>query len=135
MSATTAPVSRYLPQRRKWMGSLLHHVIVAGLGFVMIYPLLWMFASSFKAPSEIWTNITSLVPQHFTLDNYANGWKGFGGITFTTFYINSFIYAFFGTLAAVTTSAVVRFTATAVWVSLCASMPMINVMRVPLFGE
>lgn len=109
MSATTAPISNPNPRQRKWLGSLVHHVVVAGLGFVMIYPLLWMFASSFKAPSEIWTNITSLIPQHFTLDNYANGWKGFGGITFATFYRNSFIYAVFGTLAAVTTSAVVAF--------------------------
>ncbi len=87
----------------------MYHVAVAGFAFVMLYPILWLFASSFKGPDEIWTNVSSLIPQEFTLQNYVNGWAGFGGITFTTFYKNSFIYAIFGTLLTVLASAVVAY--------------------------
>jgi len=75
----------------------------------MLYPILWLFASSFKGPSEVWADVMSLVPRHFTPQNYVTGWAGFGGITFATFYKNSLIYAGVGTVAAVMSSAVVAY--------------------------
>jgi multiple sugar transport system permease protein len=78
---------------RALVRSLLYHGAVIALGSVMIYPLLWLFASSFKNTTEIWTQVTSLLPKHVTLTNYITGWAGFGGTTFTTFYRNSLIYA------------------------------------------
>jgi multiple sugar transport system permease protein len=79
------------------------------LGFVMIYPLLWMLSSSFKGPSEIWTNISSLIPQEFTFQNYVEGWRGFGGITFATFFKNSLIITSISTVASVFSSAAVAY--------------------------
>lgn len=105
---TTLPW-RQRRRQRAAARTALYHLIVAGLGLVMIYPLLWLFASSFKGPSEIWTNITSLVPKQFTLQNYVNGWAGFGGIRFSVFYRNSFVYAGLGTLVTVLSSAVVAY--------------------------
>lgn len=95
--------------QRAFARTVLYHVGVSALGFGMIYPLLWLFASSFKGPSEIWTNVTSLLPRQFTLQNYINGWAGFGGITFTVFYQNSLIYAGLGTVLVVLSSAVVAY--------------------------
>jgi multiple sugar transport system permease protein len=89
--------------------TLIYHVLVAGFGLVMIYPILWLFASSFKSRAEIWTNVSSLIPQEFTWMNYVNGWKGFGGISFTTFYANSFFYAGVATLLTVMASAIVAY--------------------------
>ncbi len=106
-AAVHAP-SRPLFQR-KWVRSPIYHVLVAGFGFVMLYPILWLFASSFKGPAEIWTNVSSLIPQQFTVENYINGWRGFGGITFTTFYANSFFYAGVATLLTVLASAIVAY--------------------------
>lgn len=100
---------RWRKRQAETARSVVFHLSVAALGFVMIYPILWLFASSFKGPSEIWTRVTSLIPQHFTLSNYINGWAGFGGIRFTTFYKNSLIYAGLGTLAGVLSSAVVAY--------------------------
>jgi len=68
-----------------------------------------MFASSLKGPSEIWTRISSLIPRDLTFENYVNGWAGFGGITFATFFKNSFIYAGVATIGAVASSAVVAY--------------------------
>jgi multiple sugar transport system permease protein len=96
-------------RRPEWLRSVVYHVGVAGLGFVMLYPIFWLFASSLKGPSEIWTNVASLIPRQLTPQNYVNGWAGFGGITFATFYKNSLIYAVVGTVAAVLTSAAVAY--------------------------
>jgi len=93
----------------KGVRTAFYHVMVAGSAIVMLYPILWLFASSFKSRAEIWTNISALIPQEFTLVNYVNGWKGFGGITFTTFYINSFFYAGVATLLTVMASAIVAY--------------------------
>ncbi len=107
--APTTAVAKEKRQRRLDGRTVLYHIAVAGFAFVMLYPILWLFASSFKGPDEIWTNVSSLIPQDFTLQNYVNGWAGFGGITFTTFYKNSFIYAIFGTLLTVLALAVVAY--------------------------
>jgi len=101
MSTATTTSSSERPAVHAPARSLTHHKGVR----VMLYPILWLFASSFKSRAEIWTNISALIPQEFTLVNYVNGWKGFGGITFTTFYINSFFYAGVATLLTVMASA------------------------------
>ena len=88
---------------------LVYHLLVGSFCVVMIYPILWLFASSLKGPSEIWTNVTSLIPEEFAYNNYVDGWKGFGGITYTTFFKNSFIYAGLGTVFAVFSSAIVAY--------------------------
>ncbi len=89
--------------------SLIYHLLIGALGFMMIYPILWLFASSFKAPDEIWTHVTTLIPKAWRVENYANGWKGFGGVTFATFFKNSLYYAGFGTIAQVCSSAVIAY--------------------------
>lgn len=89
--------------------SLLYHLCVGLFSLFMIYPLLWLIASSFKPPEEIFTRATSLVPENFTLNNYGAGWAGFGGVSFATFFKNSFILAGIGTVAAVVSSALVAY--------------------------
>lgn len=91
-----------------WRRLLFHLLVIAG-GFVMLYPIFWLFASSLKPADEIWTTVTSLIPRHPTLEHYIQGWSGFGGVSFTTFYINTFIYAGFGTLLSLVTCATVAY--------------------------
>lgn len=102
-SPSTRPWTKTLPQ------TMLYHGSIWVFGFLMMYPILWLVASSFKAPHEIWTDVTSLWPQQWMFENYANGWKGFGGITFATFFKNSFFYTGVGTVAQVASSAVVAY--------------------------
>jgi multiple sugar transport system permease protein len=101
--------SQQRANRQQAIRTLLYHGAVGVLGFLMMYPILWLFAASLKGPNEIWTNMASLIPKHLVFDNYINGWKGFGGITFATFYKNSFIFAGVGTILHVTSSAVVAY--------------------------
>ncbi len=96
-------------RRRQFITTIVYHLAVGFFGFVMLYPIFWLISSSLKPPDEIFVNVTSLIPSELRFNNYVEGWQGFGGITFTTFFRNSFIYAGFGTLIQVTASVVVGF--------------------------
>ncbi|HEY0734018.1 MAG TPA: carbohydrate ABC transporter permease [Herpetosiphonaceae bacterium] len=99
--------SRLESQRRLKAGAT--QLVIIFLGLFMIYPLLWLLASSFKDISEIFTRAGSLIPERFTWENYSIGWAGFGGISFATFFKNSFIIAIFSTIGSVLSSAVVAY--------------------------
>ena len=75
----------------------------------MLYPILWLFASSFKGPSEIWTDVMSLIPRQLHAAELRHRLGRLRRITFATFYKNSLIYAGVGTVAAVLSSAVVAY--------------------------
>jgi multiple sugar transport system permease protein len=96
-------------QRKDFVRGLIYHGGVLVVGLLMLYPVLWLFSSSLKPPEEIWPTVNSLIPSQIRLDNYVSGWQGFGGISFATFYKNSFIYAGVGTLLTVSISAVVAY--------------------------
>lgn len=83
---------------KKRTGTIIYHILVCGFGLLMLYPLFWMFMSSFKDTNTIFTTARSLIPDPFTLENYANGWKGFAGVSFATFFKNSLFVAVLGTI-------------------------------------
>jgi multiple sugar transport system permease protein len=84
---TSTPVG----ERRTPAGSLVRHVLLIGASFLMLYPLLWMLASSFKPEAIIFTDL-SLWPPSFNLKNYIEGWTGLE-VNFSRFYWNSFLIA------------------------------------------
>ena len=94
--------------KKKWR-SLLYHGLIFTMGIIMFYPILWMIASSFKAETEIFQNVRSLIPHQFNFDNYIQGWKGFGNISFSTFFKNSFIITITATLGQVATASAVAY--------------------------
>lgn len=94
---------------KRKIGTVVYHVLVFLGGIVMIYPLLWMVMSSFKETSTVFTTASSLIPEKFILENYANGWKGFAGVSFATFFKNSFFIAVTATFGTLVSSAVVAY--------------------------
>ncbi|MGG4145124.1 carbohydrate ABC transporter permease [Paenibacillus algorifonticola] len=70
-------------------GQVLRHVPIIVMGLLMIYPVLWLISSSFK-PNQLIFSDPGIWPSSFTLENYANGWRGFQGISFSRFFANSF---------------------------------------------
>ena len=74
-------------QRRENRARLFKHIFLSIFAFVMLYPLLWMLASSLKPDNEIFGNL-SLWPSEFRWENYLEGWFGLR-VSFTRFYINS----------------------------------------------
>lgn len=77
--------------KRKLSSELIFHFFVIAVGFSMIYPILWTVASSLKPKAEIFQNATSLIPSALMWENYVEGWAGFGGYTFGTFFLNTTI--------------------------------------------
>lgn len=57
---------------------------------IVAYPMIWLFTASFKENGEIFSSL-SLIPKHFTLEGYSEGWKGSGQNSFAVFFRNSFI--------------------------------------------
>jgi len=67
------------------------HIVIIALAVVMIYPPLWMFASSFK-PTQMIFSSPGLWPREITFDNWAQGWLALG-IPFSRFFLNSAVIA------------------------------------------
>ena len=72
--------------------SVFFHIFSCVLGFIMVYPLLWLLMSSFKSNDTMFHNAWSLIPEKWDiLTNYLSGWKGIAGIPFWRFTLNSVI--------------------------------------------
>ena len=69
------------------------HAALIGGGLIMVYPLLWMVSSSLKPKAQIFTDL-GLWPREILLENYVDGWAGIG-VSFATFFLNSFIVSGF----------------------------------------
>jgi multiple sugar transport system permease protein len=79
-----------IPRPRNGRGrALIYHVVLCLASIAMLYPLLWMLASSFKPDSDIFGN-TSLWPRNFSLAAYWRGWSGLQ-VTFGKFFLNSLV--------------------------------------------
>lgn len=94
---------------KKNISTIFYHILVCGFGLVMIYPLIWMVMSSFKETNTIFSTANSLIPEKFTLENYINGWKGFGKVSFATFFQNSLFISVIATIGTVVSSAAVAY--------------------------
>jgi multiple sugar transport system permease protein len=93
----------------KTMSRVLYHLIISAIALAMVYPILWLFASSLKPNEEIFSHAYSLIPSKLEFSNYVTGWKGFAGNTFATFFKNSFIIVIVSTIGAVISSALVAY--------------------------
>jgi len=104
MPVTTTAASVSDDPRRPWRKriiSVVAHVVLIAASILMLYPLLWMLAASFRPEREIFSS-TSLIPSAVTLNGYISGWHGLP-LSFGTFFINSFtisVLCIIGNLAA-----------------------------------
>ena len=84
-----APSADFASGRRGTGRSLAYHAVLCLASLAMLYPLLWMLASSFKPEDEIFGN-ASLWPTSFSLESYWRGWSGLQ-VSFGRFFLNSLI--------------------------------------------
>ena len=70
--------------------SLLVHVVLIGLGFVYLYPFLWVLASSFKSPGEFFESGLSLRPAVLRWGNYLYAWETGH---FSAYFLNTVVVA------------------------------------------
>ncbi len=71
------------------------HLLLAGIGFVWIYPFIWMISASFKSQSEFFENRLGLIPDSPTIENVIRIWNK---ADFGTYFINTIIVTFFSVI-------------------------------------
>ncbi|WP_445376411.1 carbohydrate ABC transporter permease [Niveispirillum fermenti] len=77
-----------------WLGRLnaaVRYGVLIVVGLVMLYPLFWMVAASFKPNHEIFGSI-GLWPREPTLDGIIQGWRTGTEYSFATYLFNSFAF-------------------------------------------
>jgi len=69
--------------------AIVKHALLVCLLLVMIYPLIWMVAASFRPSNEAFNGI-GLLGSRFTFENYVSGWSE-GQINFSRYFLNSLV--------------------------------------------
>ena len=65
-------------ETRKTVNTIVRYVVLIVVGFIMIYPLIWMVGATFKTNNEIFS-VIGFIPKNPTLDGYKNALKSYGG--------------------------------------------------------
>ncbi|TNB48421.1 carbohydrate ABC transporter permease [Martelella lutilitoris] len=88
-AARVAHEYRLAKNKRARRARLFKHIFLIVFSFIMLYPLLWLLASSLKPENEIFGSL-GLWPSTFNWSNYTGGWEALP-VSFTVFYRNSTI--------------------------------------------
>ena len=89
-------------EKKKKIDAAIFHIGACALGFIMIYPMLWLVASSFKSNDTMFQDAYSLIPKVWdAAANYKSGLEGVGGVSFGTFFINTVFVTVVGTVGCV----------------------------------
>lgn len=77
---------------RNYIATFLKYVVLIAVGFVMIYPLLWMIGATFKTNNEIFSGI-GIFPKNPTIQGYIDALNNYGGdIDILRSMINTYSY-------------------------------------------
>ena len=70
---------------RNTINTFFRYTVLIIVGFLMVYPLVWMVGASFKTNSEIFSN-PGFIPRAPTLSGYKKGNGGIREYEFPAFY-------------------------------------------------
>ena len=101
------PAPRRRVKRKTWQ-TIIWFVVLIVLAAVVLYPLLWLFLSTFKPNSEFGQN-SGLLPQSPTFDNYVKVVEGIAGVPMWRFYANSLLIATGAVIGTVISSALAAY--------------------------
>lgn len=90
------------------VNSLFRTLFFILVGIILLFPIIWMFFSTFKTNDEIFGS-TKLLPNSFNFDSYIKGWQGNGQISYAQFYINTFLMVIPTTILTVLSSSIVAY--------------------------
>jgi multiple sugar transport system permease protein len=91
--------NRLVPNVIRWIVIVL--LVIGGLA--MVFPLLWLVSTSLRPAPELLLVPPRLLPQHWTLDNYA---KAFASAPLLLYLWNSFVFAMISTIFILLTSTI-----------------------------
>jgi multiple sugar transport system permease protein len=91
VTTATSPVARTASERRR-AGSLAWHVGALLVLAVVLYPVVWVLGASFKPSKDIIASL-DLLPAKPVWENFSGLADGISGISISTFFTNSLMYA------------------------------------------
>ena len=65
-------------ETKRKISTFLRYFVLIAVGFVMVYPLIWMVGATFKTNNEIFSSV-GFIPNNPNLDGYKNAMKSYGG--------------------------------------------------------
>ena len=74
---------------KKTVKTILSYLVIAVIGLVLLYPILWMFFAAFKTNDEIFGS-TKLLATHYSFQTFIDGWRGSGTMTYAVYFWNTF---------------------------------------------
>lgn len=74
---------------RNTINTFFRYTVLIIVGFLMVYPLVWMVGASFKTNSEIFSN-PGFIPRAPTLSGYKKGMAGYENMNFLHFMVNTY---------------------------------------------
>ena len=88
----------------------MRYLFMIALGILLLFPLVIMFFSSFKANQEIFSSL-KILPEKFLLDGYRDGWKGMGAgsVTFGKYLVNTIVLVIPMVIGTVSSSLIVAY--------------------------
>ncbi|GEP48002.1 carbohydrate ABC transporter permease [Microbacterium saccharophilum] len=104
--AKTRPARRRV-KRKTWQ-TIIWFIALLAVTVVVLYPLVWLFVSTFKPNSEFGQNM-GLLPNNPTIENYVKVAEGIAGVPMSTFFLNSFIIAAASVIGTVISSALAAY--------------------------
>jgi len=77
-------------EQRAKVSTVLRYTVLIAVGFIMVYPLIWMVGATFKTNSEIFTSAW-FWPKNPVFDGYNQAFKSYGGkINLLTSMLNTY---------------------------------------------
>ena len=70
---------------------IITYLFLIVLGIILIYPLIWLIASSFRGSNVEIFGTASIIPTSVTLEGYRHGWEGTGQFGFGRFFVNTIL--------------------------------------------
>ncbi|MDQ0253221.1 multiple sugar transport system permease protein [Evansella vedderi] len=55
---------------KRWLWSTVRFVLIVGLAFVILYPILQKISTAFKHQKDLYSPVVVWVPEHFSLENF-----------------------------------------------------------------
>lgn len=65
-------------ETRRKVSTFFRYFVLIAVGFIMVYPLIWMVGATFKTNNEIFSSV-GFIPRNPTFDGYKNAMKSYGG--------------------------------------------------------
>lgn len=103
----TGPAPRRKIKRKTWQ-TIIWLVVLLAVTAVVLYPLVWLFFSTFKPNSEFGQNM-GIFPESPTFANYAKVMEGIAGVPMWRFFANSLLIAVGSVIGTVLSSALAAY--------------------------